>query len=235
MNIGRVSGGAALVLGLLLVFPGSGGAQEESSRSLKDRIRSVSRKLHVKDGRLELTLYPLTSISLNDAFYQKMGGGAGLAYHFNEFLSAQFMVTYSLNLEADNASSYTISEGTPTNIPYAGKRTVLLNADLAWAPIYGKVSLASEWTLHFDTYVLAGFGAVGGQQEEGSSFGFGMDVGLGFRLFLSRSLALRAELKDFIIFTDKVSYGEITRSDVQHQLLFNLGLSFMFLEGNRED
>jgi outer membrane beta-barrel protein len=89
--------------------------------------------------------------------------------------------------------------------------------------------------MHFDTYLCAGFAAIGGEQVKGSSFAFGMDVGLGFRLFFSRSIALKCELKDVIVFTDKVSYGEVSRSDVQNQLLFNLGLSFMFLEGSRED
>jgi len=217
---------------MLLLAPA---AVAQESGSLSDRIPSVSRKLHVKDGRMELTLFPLTSISLNDAFYQKLGGGLGIGYHLNEFFSLQVAATYSLNLENSNASAYTISPEQSSVIPYAGKRTLLVNADLDWAPVYGKVSLASEWIMHFDTYLCAGFAAIGGEQVKGSNFAFGMDVGLGFRLFFSRSIALKCELKDVIVFTDKVSFGEITRSDVQNQLLFNLGLSFMFLEGSRED
>jgi outer membrane beta-barrel protein len=219
---------------VVVLLPATGALAQEGG-SLSDRIPSVSRKLHVKDGRMELTLFPLTSISLNDAFYQKLGGGLGIGYHLNEFFSLQLAATYSLNLENSNASAYTIAPGQNSVIPYAGKRTLLVNADLDWAPVYGKVSLASEWIMHFDTYLCAGFAAIGGEQVKGSSFAFGMDVGLGFRLFFSRSIALKCELKDVIVFTDKVSYGEVSRSDVQNQLLFNLGLSFMFLEGSRED
>ena len=63
-------------------------AQEEEGRTLRDRIKSVTSKLYVKSGRLELTLLPMTSFSLNDAFYQKFGAGLGLTYHFTESLSA---------------------------------------------------------------------------------------------------------------------------------------------------
>ena len=210
-------------------------AAEQQGRSLKERIPSVTRRLFTKSGRLELTFYPMTSISLNDAFYQKFGGGLGLSYHFSDAFSAQAMVTYSLNLQADNASTFTISPDVQSKIPYAGKRTVLGGVDFCWAPVYGKVNLASEAVLHFDTYLLGGFGLVGGEQVEGSSFGFGLNVGVGFHLFFTPMLALKAELKDFMIFTDKVSFGEVEKSDVQHQLLFNLGLSLFFLEGDRED
>ncbi len=207
----------------------------EKQKSLKDRIKSVSNRLYVKSGRLELTVLPMTSISLNDAFYQKLGGGAGIAYHFNEAFSAQALVTYSLNLDTDHASSYTISAGGKSTIPYAGKRTILASADFCWSPIYGKISLASEWTMHFDTYIMAGFGAIGGEQVRDSSFAFGLDAGLGARLFFSRSLALKLEFKDYMLFTDKVSFGDIEKSDVQHQLMFNIGLSFFFLDGNGGD
>jgi len=211
----------------------------EKQKSLKDRIKSVSNRLYSKSGRLELTLLPMTSISLNDAFYQKLGGGAGIAYHFSEAFSAQAMVTYSLNIDAGHASSYTISSADTSIIPYAGKRTILANVDFCWSPIYGKVSLASEWTMHFDTYIMAGFGAIGGEQVKDSSFAFGMDAGLGARLFFSRSLALKVEFKDYMLFTDKVSFGTsenpTEKSDVQHQLMFNIGLSIFFLDGNGED
>ncbi|RME23353.1 MAG: outer membrane beta-barrel domain-containing protein [Deltaproteobacteria bacterium] len=223
-----------VVAACLLLAPAHGRA-ETKARRLSERIRAVTKKLYGKGGRLELTIYPMTSISLNDAFYQKLGGGLGLAYHFSDQFSAQLTATYSLNLEAGHATTFKISPNQDSNIPYAGKRSFLGGADFCWAPVYGKVSIASEAVIHFDTYLLGGFGLVTGEQVEGTSFGFGLNVGLGFHVFLSRLVALKAELKDFMIFTDKVSFGEIERSDVQHQLLFNLGLSLFFLEGNRED
>jgi outer membrane beta-barrel protein len=105
-----------------------------------------------------------------------------------------------------------------------------------WAPVYGKISLASEWVMHFDTYLAGGVGVVGSQQsDQESSMGLAASFGLGMHFFVSRSVALKLELKDFLVFNDKVSIASIDESDVQHQLVFNLGLSFFFLDGASEN
>jgi outer membrane beta-barrel protein len=226
----------SILVALALAVPSQAA---DKPKSLKDRIRSVSNRMFAKSGRLELTIFPLTSISLNDAFYQKLGGGIGFGYHFSEMFSLQAMVTYSLNLDAGHAKSYTISPDTQTDIPYAGKRKLLAGVDFCWSPIYGKISLASEWIMHFDTYVLAGLGGIQGEQASGSNFGFAGIVGLGARFFFNNTWALKFEFKDYMVFTDKVSFGEgdavIEKSDIQHQLMFNLGVSIFFLDGDQED
>lgn len=185
-------------------------------------------------------VFPLTSISLNDAFYQKLGMGAGLAYHISEAFAVQVIGTYTLdklNIKTNNASLYS-SSNKSTVIPYSGKRTWLANIDLTWAPIYGKISIASEAMLHFDTYLLGGVGAIGGElADNNTSVGLAATFGLGIRLFFNRNIALKAEFKDFMIFNDEVTIkeGQPSRSDFQHQLMFNLALSFFFLQGTVEE
>ena len=70
---------------------------------------------------------------------------------------------------------------------------------------------------------------------ESSSIGFAGAIGLGVRLFFNRTFALKLEIKDYMVFTDKVSFGDQEKSDVQHQLLLNVGLSIFFLEGDKEE
>jgi outer membrane beta-barrel protein len=214
---------------------------EEKPKELKDRISSVSNRTFVKARRLELMVFPCTSISLNDAFYQKLGLGGGLAYHISEAFAIQVIGTYTLdklNLKTENTSLYT-SDNKGATIPYSGKRTWLADIDLTWAPIYGKISVASEAVMHFDTYLLLGFGAVGGELAKNKTHvGLAMPFGLGIRLFFTHWLALKAELKDFMIFNDKTTInkeGSQSSSGVQHQLMFNLGLSFFFLQGIVEE
>jgi outer membrane beta-barrel protein len=226
-----------LPLVFVLAWAGSARAQEET-RTLKDRIKSVSNRMFVKSGRMELTVLPLSSISLNDAFYQKFGLGAEFAYHISEAFAIQALVTYTLdplNVETDNAGYH--GSRPETQIPYAGKRTFLFGADFCWSPVYGKISLAAEYVMHFDTYVMGGIGGIGGDLGESSNFGFAGALGLGVRVFFNRTFALKLELKDYMVFNDKVKILEDspTKSDVQHQLLFNLGLSIFFLEGSQED
>ncbi len=208
----------------------------EEDRTLRKRIKSVSSKMYVKSGRLELTLLPMTSMSLNDAFYQKFGGGLGIAYHFTESLSLGIVGTWSLNFPTSNAGLYGSQN---EEIPFAGKRNLLVGLDLMWAPLYGKVSLAAEWIMHFDTYITGGIGAVGGWQldqvRDEQSFGLAASFGLGVRLFASRTFAIKAELKDYVVFNDTVTFEGQEISDVQHQLLFNLGLCVFFLQGDTEE
>lgn len=222
-----------LWLGLILPWSAYGAGQ---GRSLKDRIRAVSNRLYIKDGRMEVTLFPLTSVSLNDAFYQKYGGGLGLAYHMSESLSLQLRGTYSLNVKSGLSAYFGSSPG-DTVIPYAGKRKILAAADFCWAPIYGKISLASDLVWHFDTYLLAGAGGVQGEHiKDSQKFSFGAEIGIGAHVFFTRSIAMKLELVDLVLFTDKVTFApSYEKSDVQHQLLFNLGFSFFFLEGDTEE
>lgn len=221
------------VLVLWLALSGPSAAAEEDGRTLKERIQSVSNRLYGKSGRLELTLYPMTSLSLNDAFYQKFGGGLGLAYHFSESLSASLFGTYNLSLETSNASYYGHKE---EYVPFAGKRTFLGGLDFMWAPLYGKVSLAAEWIMHFDTYILAGIGFIGNEQAaDKTSFGFSGAFGLGARFFFTPMVALRLEVKDYVVFNDEVTFKTQSKTGVQQQLLFNIGLSLFFLDGDAED
>lgn len=235
-----------LLLPLVFALVWAGSARtaraQEETRTLKDRIKSVSNRMFVKSGRLELTVLPLTSISLNDAFYQKFGFGAQFAYHISEAFAVQGMVTYTLdplNVATDNAGYY----GTrpDATIPFAGKRTFLFGADFCWSPVYGKVSLAAEYIMHFDTYIMGGIGGIGGDLGKDSSYGLGFagTLGLGLRVFFNRTFALKLELKDYMVFNDKVKLFDdpeaTTKSDVQHQIMFNLGLSIFFLEGSQED
>jgi len=220
-----------LWLGLILPWSAYGAGQ---GRSLKDRIRAVSNRLYIKDGRMEVTLFPLTSVSLNDAFYQKYGGGLGLAYHMTESLSLQLMGTYSVNVPSGLTAYF--GSSTTTAIPYAGRRKLLAAADFCWAPVYGKISLASDLVWHFDVYVLGGAGGVQGEHINASQkFAFGGEFGVGAHVFFTRSIAMKMELKDLVLF-DKVSFDpSYEKNDIQHQLMFNLGFSFFFLEGTKEE
>ncbi|HOX46372.1 MAG TPA: outer membrane beta-barrel domain-containing protein [Myxococcota bacterium] len=223
----------AALLCVLLAVPAARAQDEEESGSLRDRIKGVSGKLYLKSGRLELTLLPLTSISLNDAFYQKLGGGLQLAYHFSDAWALGLTGTYSLNLDSGNANYYGRQA---EDIPYAGKRNFLFSLEGMWAPLYGKISVAAEWTLHYDTYILLGLGGIGGDQTGGDlSFGVAGTVGLGARLFFLDWLALRLEFRDYLLFNDKVSYDKTEKTDVQNQLMINIGLSFFVLDADPEE
>ena len=87
-----------------------------------------------------------------------------------------------------------------------------------FAPVYGKMSIFAEVPLHFQFYLLAGVGASGLKYESlnfcvaragptssvcnayraDSAVGLTGQLGLGMRVFLADSIAVKLELRDFI-------------------------------------
>jgi outer membrane beta-barrel protein len=110
----------------------------------------------------------------------------------------------------------------------------LIGGDFCWAPVYGKISIAAEYIMHFDTYLMVGVGGVMGEQTGDSSFAFAGSFGAGVRVFFNRTLALKLELKDYMVF-DTVTFKTVEESDVQHQFLFNIGLSIFLFGADEEE
>ena len=84
-------GGAARARPAARPGPGEGGAAVASSGgalfgerdvALGDRVKAVQRKGFLKRGRFEVA--PILALSVNDAFYQKVGGGLRLAYSLQD-------------------------------------------------------------------------------------------------------------------------------------------------------
>jgi len=103
---------------------------------------------------------------------------------------------------------------------------------VAFAPIYGKLNLFAEKAIHFDLAIMAGadvvnyrdvldpqVAAAGGTPANATTLGG--HVGLGARIFLGRSVALRLEVRD-------VGYrvAHLATGNFQTQLLAETGLSF---------
>jgi outer membrane beta-barrel protein len=64
-----------------------------------------------------------------------------------------------------------------------------------WAPIYGKLSLAAEAVLHFDTYIAAGVGFVAPNQSDTT---MAANLAIGQHYFINRWVALRLEVREQI-------------------------------------
>lgn len=216
---------------------------KDSAGPLRDRIRPVSGHLFLMDGRFEVS--PGITVSLRDAFWQKVGFGAAFTYHFTETIGVGARALYNLSLISPNAqicpppgqgvcASPSFQElttlpetGQTANVAY-GYMSLLTSVDLQWAPIYGKLSLFSEKVLNFNMYVLAGPSFL--MYGPTNTFTVGGNVGVGFRFFLNRWLTVRLELRD-------VLYNEVgarqnadgsPQTSFRNQLMTELGLSMFF-------
>ncbi len=220
---------------------------KDSTGPLRDRIRPVSGHVFLMGERFEIS--PSVSLSVSDAFWQKLGFGASFTYHFNEDFALSLRALYNLSLvsgvaqicapagaPAEEAGCRPPSEAELTTDPETGelsnraygKMSLLTSLDLQWSPLYGKLALFAEKFLSFNLYVLLGpaFLLYGPQ----NSPMVGGNVGVGFRFFINEWLTVRLELRDII-------YAEVGAlrdregnlpTVVRNQLMAEVGFS-MFL------
>ncbi len=206
-----------------------GSASELRPRSmrLEDKIPPVSGNLFRKQGRFEIT--PSVGLSLSDAFFQKYLFGLKLGYHVLETLSLGAFGYYALDAVGGAVTVCRTTCAQPTmdelnSVP--GKLGLLAGAEIGWTPIYGKVNLFAEKVLHFDTGLVLGASLVQYAQPGGEmTMTVGGHLGLAQRYFLTPSLTLHLELRDYLYRARIVQLGDTT-SKLENQLVLELGLSF---------
>ena len=210
-------------------------ARASAADAFENKIKPVSGQLYTKAGKLELTI-PSAELSLNDAFYSKYLLAAKVGYHFSEYVSVAVTgaagltsTTGSTTVCPNNGSCRPAADWELYRVP--GKIGWMAGAELAWSPVYGKLNLFAEKAIHFDLSLLGGADlisyrdvvpdATSATPAPGNATAVGGHVGVGARIFLASSVALRLELKDVIYAVPRLSTGK-----VQTQLFADVGLTF---------
>ncbi len=195
-----------------------------TGKTLQERIRAVSRRTFLKQGRFELA--PLAGISANDPFFRAWTVGARGSYHLSEEFSIDvggaglvyeepLDIFRALNVEPD-----VIRQGVKDKVQ-AATLYGYVDAGVTFSPFYGKVALASELVGHFDTFISGGVAAV--IDSSASAVHPGLEVGVGSRLFLSRWLVARVDVRDYIYPADlggELAFGNL--------LMLNVGVGIYF-------
>ncbi len=221
----------------------------EKDVALGDKVKSVQRKGFLKKGRFEAE--PIFAATLNDAFYQKFGGGLRLAYNLGDtFALALRGVTYRkpewsnpsgwqpAPIRTDNARAGKIAFGGQL---LASQIYDQLMLDGVWSPVYGKISVLGRSIVHFDAYLTGGFGlvwtATSYAPRDNAGLGpapgtflvgrskLGVDLGGGVRFYPKDWLALDAGLMATLYPDQPVASLPAT---IQKVFAVNLGVSFFF-------
>lgn len=195
----------------------------ENDVALGDRVKAVQRKGFLKRGRFEVA--PMFAATVNDAFYQKFGGGLRVAYSLQDSFALALRGNYFTPYRTDNVR--------------LGKRALqsqLLSSQLngqvmldgVWSPIYGKASFLAKSIVHFDLYLAAGFGLVwsatsGAPRNEGPHLA--ADLGGGVRFYPKEWLAFELGLMSTLYPDQPV---EAVPGTVQKVFVANVGFSFFF-------
>ncbi len=191
--------------------------------ALGDRVKAVQRKGFLKRGRFELT--PMFAATVNDAFYQKFGGGLRLAYNLRDSFALALRGTYYEPLRTDNVREGKIAfQSQLLTSQLHGQAMV----DGIWSPVYGKASLLGANILHFDVFLAAGFGLVWSAtslepRNEGPHLA--TDLGGGVRFYPKEWLAFELGLMA-TLYPDQPILS--VPGTVQRVFVANVGLSFFF-------
>jgi outer membrane beta-barrel protein len=122
--------------------------------ALGDRVKAVQRKGVLKRGRFEVA--PLLSLSVNDAFYQKVGGGLRVAYSIQDSFAIAARGSYYTPMRTDNGRVGRLAFQSQLLTSQLYGQAML---DGVWSPVYGKAAFLGDSIVHFDLFLLAGFGA----------------------------------------------------------------------------
>jgi len=240
----RTSLAAALAVLVGAAVPPAAAAQSKAD-VFAGKIPPVSGQLYRKAGRFEVTA--TGNLSLNDAFFTKYFGGVKIGYHVSESISAALHAAGGTSVQTGSAvvcsavgGCVDADERKLRQVP--GRIRWLVGAEAAWSPVYGKLNVLSEQVAHFDLSLLAGPDLIATDEVlsksaalSGASPGVvtspGGHLGVGARVFLTQSIAVRLEVKDYLYAVKVPNVG--AGKDLQNQLFAELGLSLFLPSRNR--
>ena len=178
-------------------------------------------------------IQPMFSFSIGDPFWRTVGVGVRIAHHFDERWSISAHTLGGLSLLSapvevcgDTICSAPSSDrlrSTPGNLQ------LLAGAELGWAPVYGKLSLMGERTLHFDAYIAAGPEVVreliapDAASPQSGRWAAGGRVSIGERLFITDKFMVRVAASE-LVYPSKVR----GLTEIERKLSFEGGVAWLF-------
>jgi outer membrane beta-barrel protein len=203
--------------------PKSGGLFGERDVALGDRVKAVQRKGFLKRGRFELA--PIFSTSVNDAYFQKVGGGLRLAYSLQDSFAIALRGSWYTPFRTDNVRTGKLALQSQLLTSQLNGQAMI---DGVWSPVYGKASFLADAIVHFDLYLAAGFGAVwsatsGPPRNEGPHLA--AEVGGGVRFYPKEWMAFELGLMATFYPDQPIVSVPATTQTV---FVANVGVSFFF-------
>ena len=166
-------------------------------------VKVVQKMLYRKEDKLEigvgLAVMPFDGYTIAP----ELGIVAGK--HFSESLGAEIRLGGGYGLE--NAV-YTELAGPLYGVAVEAYRYLAsAEADLEWTPIYAKMNFGGKKVVHNDVYFLFGAGATVEQSlipDYDIVISPTVPVGVGSRIYLSKTTFLRAELRDSMLIEHRI-------------------------------
>ncbi len=216
----------------------------------------VQHKLYTLTGRWEAVA--MFNVALNTALVDQLGGVVGVAWHPNEWLDLGVEGLWNYTALSNLALNVRADLRPPTPTPHKDEMAndnqmrVAGFAVARFAPIYGKLNLASELKVHFQAYLLGGAGAAQIHRESvnlcanpgtAACTSFQQsdapkpagEVGGGFRFYFGHTWSLRTEVRGYFFSSSYKQDNNLTdpssgtpKSYLAVIATFDTGLSILF-------
>lgn len=190
-------------------------SQAGTRRSLQERVRAVSRRWFLKRQRFELE--PQFGFTANDALNRAWSFGARASYHFNEEFALELGGGGGFNQPLQDIRVLTAD----VNLPKGAQQLGYADVGVTFSPFYGKLALMAEQVVHFDGFISAGLGAI--VDDSAAVVNPALELGVGTRIFLTRWLTLRGDLRNYTY--PSQAGGKLT---FPSSLIISLGLGIYF-------
>lgn len=170
----------------------------------REEIYAVQQVYALRINRVELI--PSISQSLNDPFVSHTGVGLGLNYWWTNVLALGVNFIWYEGLESESELAFQVRRSTRLSVPI-NQYQFGAHLNFTYVPVYGKFSMFNEFIFQYDAYIIGGVGLMRTRpvpvvDPEVRRFDFDVriafNVGIGLRVFVTRWLAIFAELRDYM-------------------------------------
>lgn len=181
------------------------GPRERAPRSSEtiEEIYAVQQIYALRINRVEFS--PMVGFTLNDQYVSHTSAGIGINYWWTNVLAVGLNFNWYQGLESESDLNFFVRRSTRLAIPIVEYQ---LGAALnfTYVPLYGKFMMFNEWIFQWDAYIVGGVGIMRTRptpvvDPEVRQFEFdwriAFNVGIGLRVFITRWLAVFAELRDY--------------------------------------
>ncbi|MGO9831055.1 MAG: outer membrane beta-barrel domain-containing protein [Myxococcaceae bacterium] len=204
---------------LVCLLPFAARAQEELENpgvvlAVQDRTYRMNSELMLAIGVLPL-----------DAFTKGLSFEISYTYHFSDSIAWQIgRFLYSYNIATGLQEQLVRDFG--VNPTAFAQTNWIAGSDFMWTPVYGKFAWLNSSVAHFEIYGLLGL-SVANQRistdiaagTTSTTFLPGLDFGIGWRFYVSKSVSFRFEVTDNLLFAT---------SGIQNIMVVQLGAAFNF-------
>jgi outer membrane beta-barrel protein len=166
------------------------------------RRKGVQRRDFLKKNRFELSA--IGGYYASDALSSTYAYGGSLAFFPSEDFGLEVLVTRSpvqFRLEEPFGNFTLQRHFTPGNAWQA-------IASMLWSPIHAKFKFTEDTIIHGDVFAVAG----AGRTFHESVMGLTWEAGVGLKLYLSKYVTFRIDVRDFVIPQEVLGRGRITNN-----------------------